>query len=391
MPITRQAVILVGGLGTRLGSLTNNTPKPLLKVGEFAFLSYLIDTLARHGFNDILLLAGFQGDAVSAFAESRSRSGLGVRCVVENMPLGTGGALRNARNYLADDFILLNGDTLFDINLNDLAVPPLLDAFARMALRRVGETSRFGRIVLVCENVVAMQEKGIDGEGLINGGIYFLAKACLDFLPIGTSSLEKDLFPRLIADRRIHGREYTGFFLDIGVPDDFETAQVSIPKNQIRSAVFLDRDGVLNENTNYVSRPEEVIWIEGAKEGVKKLNDAGYYVFVITNQAGVARGYYDEVQVQILHEWMQEELREAGAHVDKFYYCPHHPEFTGICDCRKPKPGMIIQAIGEWPININGSFLIGDQKSDVAAAHNFGIPGYIFSSGNLSDFISKII
>ena len=140
MPITRQAVILVGGLGTRLGSLTNNTPKPLLKVGEFAFLSYLIDTLARHGFNDILLLAGFQGDAVSAFAESRSRSGLGVRCVVENMPLGTGGALRNARNYLADDFILLNGDTLFDINLNDLAVPPLLDAFARMALRRVGET-----------------------------------------------------------------------------------------------------------------------------------------------------------------------------------------------------------------------------------------------------------
>lgn len=391
MPITRQAVILVGGRGTRLGALTKNTPKPLLKVGGFFFLSYLIDTLARQGFNDILLLAGFQGDAVTAFAESRSRVDLCVRCVVEDMPLGTGGALRNACDYLADDFILLNGDTLFDINLNDLAVPPLRHAFARLALRRVGDTSRFGRIVLVCKNVAAMQEKGIDGEGLINGGIYFLAKACLDFLPKGTSSLEKDLFPRLIADRRIHGREYTGSFLDIGVPEDFEAAQVLIPKSQIRSAVFLDRDGVLKENTNYVLRLDEVLWIAGAKKAVKKLNDAGYYVFVITNQAGVARGYLDEAQVKMLHEGMQQELREVGAHVDAFYYCPHHPEFSGICECRKSNPGMIIRALDEWHIKIEGSFLISGEMSAVTAAHNSGIPGYIFTSGNLSDYLSTLI
>lgn len=390
MHSTRQAVILVGGRGTRLGALTDATPKPLLAVADRPFLGYVVDALVRQGFDDVLLLAGYQAGAVLEFARLGSRPGVSVRCVVEDEPLGTGGALRHAQAHLAEQFVLLNGDTLFDINLNDLAVPPLGAALARLALRRVPDTARYGRVVLEGDTVRAMQEKGVTGEGLINGGIYFLAKAGIAMLPPGVSSLEKDLFPRLIADGRMEGREYAGFFLDIGIPADYAAAQTSVPASLRRPAVFLDRDGVLNEDANYVSLPEEVRWVEGAKAAVKRLNDAGYYVFVVTNQAGVARGYYGTDRVLALHAWMQQELRVAGAHVDAFYFCPHHPEYTGPCDCRKPEPGMILQAMKEWPIVKERSFLIGDKEWDVKAAKRAGIGGFLFAGGSLLDAVAAV-
>jgi len=391
MPVTNQAVILVGGRGTRLGSLTDAIPKPLLDVGGRPFLSYIIDTLARQGFNDILLLAGYQAECVIDFAIHSCRSGLLVRCIVEESPLGTGGALSHAQDYLAQYFLLLNGDTLFDINLNDLAVLALEVALARVALRRVPDTSRYGRVVLAGAKVAAMQEKGISGEGLINGGIYFLAKACIKLLPQGVSSLENDLFPLLITSKRLEGREYAGFFLDIGIVNDFEGSQISVPSNLVRPAVFLYRDGVLNEDADYVSLPERVRWIEGAKEAVKQLNDAGYYVFVVTNQSGVGRGYYDVERVKSLHAWIQQELRADGAHIDAFYFCPHHPDFTGTCDCRKPEPGMLLAVMKDWPIVMSGSFLIGDKECDILSAINAGIPGYVFNGGNLCDFVRSLM
>jgi D-glycero-D-manno-heptose 1,7-bisphosphate phosphatase len=373
-----------------LGALTESLPKPLLSVGGRPFLSFLIDALARQGFNDILLLAGYQGPLVAEFAQHYTRPNLSVRCLVEDEPLGTGGALRHAESYLADQFVLLNGDTVFDINLNDLVTPPLDKAVARIALRRVSDTSRFGRVVLDCDKVLAMREKGFSGEGLINGGIYFLARAAMELQPAGGSSLERDLFPRLIAVGHLEGREYSGFFLDIGIPADFEAAQSLVPANLRRPAVFLDRDGVLNEDANYVSLPEEFRWIEGAKAAVKQLNDAGYYVFVVTNQAGVARGYCDLDRVNALHGWMQEELRSVGAHVDAFYLCPHHPDFTGPCDCRKPEPGMIFQAMAEWPIIKERSFLIGDKVWDLESAERAGIKGFLYSGGSLRDTLKFI-
>jgi len=391
MQITRQAVVLVGGRGTRLGVLTDVTPKPLLDVDGRPFLGYVIDSLARQGFDDVLLLAGYQADSVIEFAAYSSRPGLNVRCIIEDTPLGTGGALYHARASLDEHFLLINGDTLFDINLNELAMQLPDGALARLALRRVPDTSRFGRVMLDGEKVTAMQEKGIGGDGLINGGVYFLAKACIDRLPSGVSSIEKDLFPQLIADQHLEGREYAGFFLDIGIPTDFEAAQTSVPNSLVRPAVFLDRDGVLNEDANYVSLPEQVRWIKGAKAAIKTLNDAGYYVFVVTNQAGVARGYYDADRVIALHKWMQQELRVAGAHVDAFYFCPHHPDFSGSCTCRKPEPGMILMAMEEWPIVRERSFLVGDKAGDVVAANRAGIAGHLFDNGDLSDLVRSLI
>jgi len=355
------------------------------------FLSYLVDSLARQGFDKVLLLAGYQANIVQEFANNPSyRQDISLRCVVEGEQLGTGGALLHAQRYLDEQFVLLNGDTLFDINLNDLVTPPLQTALARIALRRVSDTARFGRVILDGGYIVTMQEKGISGDGLINGGIYYLTKPAIGLLPAGVSSLEQDLFPKLIAEGRLEGREYAGFFLDIGIPADFEAAQTSVPGSLRRPAVFLDRDGVLNEDVNYVSMPEEIRWIDGAKAAVKRLNDQGYYVFVVTNQAGIARGYYDAHRVNSLHAWMQQELRAVGAHIDAFYICPHHPDFNGACNCRKPEPGMILQAMNEWPILKKRCFLIGDKTWDVEAAERAGIRGYLFAGGNLNEMLTAV-
>lgn len=160
----------------------------------------------------------------------------------------------------------------------------------------------------------------------------------------------------------------------------------------MRPAVFLDRDGVLNVDKGYLYRSEDFEWIPGAIAAVKRLNDLGYLVFVVTNQSGVARGYYGEEDVAKLHEWINGELGKRGARIDKFYYCPHYTEgkalqYVTACQCRKPLPGLILAAFAEWDIDKARSFLIGDKDSDVAAATAAGIEGYKFTAGDLAEFL----
>lgn len=153
----------------------------------------------------------------------------------------------------------------------------------------------------------------------------------------------------------------------------------------LKPAAFLDRDGVLNVDRDYVHRIDQVEWIAGAAEAIKLLNDAGYLVIVVTNQSGVARGYYDEAAIGILHAHMQTWLAARGAHIDAFYYCPHHPQgtverFAIRCTCRKPGIGMLEQAAADWPIDRARSFMIGDKDIDIAAATAFGIRGARFDA-----------
>jgi D-glycero-D-manno-heptose 1,7-bisphosphate phosphatase len=159
-----------------------------------------------------------------------------------------------------------------------------------------------------------------------------------------------------------------------------------------RPAVFLDRDGVLNVDKGYVHAPHQVEWVEGAKEAVKLLNDAGYYVFVITNQAGVAKGLYEEPAIETLHAWMANELAKVGASIDDWRYCPFHPEgqvaaYRAAHPWRKPEPGMILDLFDHWPIERDGSFLVGDRLSDIEAAEAAGLPGWLFEGGDLLAFM----
>lgn len=165
-----------------------------------------------------------------------------------------------------------------------------------------------------------------------------------------------------------------------------------------RPAAFLDRDGVLNVDHGYVHRIETLEWVAGAPEAVRLLNDAGYAVIVITNQAGVARGYFDETAVQRFNAHLKDALAAQGARIDAIYYCPHHPqgvvkEFAIACRCRKPMPGMLEQAAADWPLDLTKSFLIGDKDSDIEAAHAFNIRGIKFDpkSQSLVDVVKRAI
>lgn len=164
----------------------------------------------------------------------------------------------------------------------------------------------------------------------------------------------------------------------------------------MRKVLFLDRDGVINKDVSYLYKIADLQWVDGAKEALKLAHDSGYELIVVTNQSGVARGYYKETDVQILHDYMGNELFKAGAPILHFYYCPHHKDgaverYAVDCNCRKPKPGMILQAIKDFDVDVEHSFLIGDSQRDVEAAEAAGVKGYLFTESNLLDFMKKIL
>jgi histidinol-phosphate phosphatase family protein len=395
----KQAVFLVGGKGTRLGARTATTPKPLIELAPgMRFLDVLLQQAARHGFADIILLAGHLGEQVEALYQGRRVHDATVTVIREPGPAGTGGALLGAADRLDHWFLTANGDSLFELNLRALAANPSTEFVGRLALRTAPDGSHHGSVETVGDRILAFHEKAVNrtGSTLISGGVYLLSRAILDFIR-PPCSIETDVFPSLAGAGRLRGTVFGGYFLDIGLPDTLARAVREIPARQSRPAVFLDRDGVLNTDSGHVHRPEDLAWLPGAREAVLSLNEAGCYVFVVTNQSGVARGFYGEAQVDAFHDRMQDELAEIGAHVDAFYHCPFHAdaaiEAYRVPDHfdRKPNPGMILRALREWPVDVTRSFLIGDRETDILAARRANLPGYLFAGGDLRATVQQAL
>ena len=324
----RQAVILVGGLGTRLGERTKTTPKPMLPVGGRPFLDVLIDEIARYdAFNEILLLAGHKAESILARYDGTVRGRARLAVSLEQAPLGTAGALVHATGLLQERFLLLNGDSFFDFNILDLAARANA-GLVHMALRADVVGDRFGRVVLDGDQVRAFIAPGQGATGPVNAGVYVVERGILARVGGLPASLEQDVFPALAAAGAMTGTSYRGYFIDIGIPEDFARADVELTGQLRRPAVFFDRDGVLNHDSGYTFEAGKLQWIEGAREAVKAVNDAGCFAFVVTNQSGVARGFYEESHVHALHRWMADEMATIGAHIDAFEYCPDHPDGT---------------------------------------------------------------
>lgn len=391
----------MGGLGTRLGAITEATPKPLVTVGDRPFLGWLLRELCRFGVEEVVLLTGHLSDrvreGVAGIAAALPRP---LRLVFSDEPIraGTGGALHFARHLLDERFLLCNGDSWFDCNLAAVLAEAARDApqvVGRMVVRRVDDASRYGVVALAGDVVTGFAERGGPAGGAINTGIYLLDRRVLELVR-PECSLEREVLPRLAQAGGLRASVARGHFIDIGIPEDLARAGVEIPRVLHRPALFLDRDGTLNLDHGWVGSRDRFDWIDGAREAVAAATAAGYHVFVVTNQAGVARGLYDEAAVDTLHRWMADELRRAGGTVDDIRYCPHHPTIgpaapPGRADWRKPGPGMIRDLIGRWEVNASTSLMVGDRDTDIAAAAAAGIAGHLFAGGDLHRFIAPLL
>ncbi|MEZ5571747.1 MAG: HAD-IIIA family hydrolase [Halioglobus sp.] len=387
MGIVKQAAILIGGKGTRLGEAVRDTPKPLLEVCGRPFVEHIMVNLRRFGFEDFILLAGYQANVVQeryssdcSFAQELQAK---ITVVVEPSALGTGGALKYASKLFESEFLLLNGDSIFDFNYLDLSNCSYPDEaenwLCRIALLPVQDATRYGFVELQGARINAFREKpSVPESGLINSGVYWMKSELLNYIQDTPCSLEQQIFPQLAREGRLTGRSYRGFFIDIGIPEDLHRARTHLTHDLRKPAAFLDRDGTLNHDDGYTHKIEEFHWTDGAKAAIKKLNDAGYLVFIVTNQAGIARGYYDASTVELLHDWMQKDLAREGAHIDDIRYCPHHPEgklpeLSIHCECRKPNTGMLRSLIEQWQPEISRSFMLGDSDKDAEAGAAVGI------------------
>lgn len=396
-PSIRQVAILAGGLGTRLGNLTAHTPKPVLEVGGKPFLYWLMRELSRYGTEEFVLLTGYHAEvvqrAVELFVTSLPRA-VTVRYSVEPRPSGTGGALFHAASSLDGRFVLCNGDSMYD----DLA--PVFgsagDGIGHMLLHPLEDASRYGVAQFAGGHVRGFSARPAGGTpGLINAGVYAFDRRILDYLQ-PSCSLEQDVLPRLAAEGVLTGAIGHGWFIDIGVPEDLSRARREIGARLRRPAAFLDRDGVLNVDHGHVGTRERFEWIPGALDAIRLLTELGRHVFVVTNQSGVARGFYDEAAVRSLLAWMADEAGRNGGTIDDARYCPHHPgagsaPYRQACACRKPEPGMLLDLIRAWDVRSEGSFMIGDKELDLAAARAAGVPGYLFGGGDLAAFVRDVV
>lgn len=385
----KQAVILVGGKGARLGALAGERPKPFVEVGGKPFIDHLIIHAKCQGVERVLLLAGHAAEWIEENYQC-SVADVEVELCVEAEPMGTAGALLAAGGKLDDVFFLLNGDSI--LNGSWSALFPLLTDGVEVALgtRAVADIGRYGRVVTESTKVTNFAEKSGSGPGDINAGIYLVRRNSILPMLDGPASMEEDILPKLVKTGQVQAATIAGYFIDIGLPETLETARNDLVENLRRPAVFFDRDGTLVEDEGYTHKVEDLVWKPGAIASVRALNGLGYAVFIVTNQAGIARGYYGEAEMQKFHAAMQRELARAGARIDGFYHCPHHPEgkvpeLTKVCGCRKPATGMLDRAFNEHLLDQSSSVLIGDNEGDIGCGEAYGIRAFHYTGGSLVD------
>ena len=377
-----EAVVLAGGMGTRLRSAVPDLPKCMAPVAGRPFLAWLLDDLENAGFDHIILSLGYRHEDIENWVTSRDNRAR-IDCVVEAEPLGTGGGVRLALQQAEEsDVFVLNGDTWFGVDYPAMAqFHRQQGTLATLALKPMRDFDRYGE---VCCNpagrISAFKEKQACAQGLINGGIYLLQREALAECP-ERFSLERDFFEPLARQEKLSGFRSEGYFIDIGIPADYARAQQDFASGAFNpypfDALLLDRDGVINvlRPADYVKTIGEFVFCEGALEALRIVNPLFRRIVIVTNQRGVGRGLMTRDDLEEIHRWMLARIREAGGRIDQIYVCTATDESDPR---RKPNPGMALEVRADYPdVNFNRSWFVGDSASDLAFARRAGIPAFL--------------
>jgi len=374
------AIVLAGGFGTRIQSVISDVPKPMAPVCGKPFLHYILQSLVRQNIDRIILAVGYKHEVILKHFGYKFQSAELIYSI-ENEPLGTGGGIRKAIELtVGKQVLIINGDTYFDLPLEELMSFHANGQYdLTMCLKPMKHFERYGTVTVDQNRVKGMKEKQPCDTGLINGGVYLINREIIEKFTVGDKfSFEKDFLEEEVWHLKFGAYISDKYFIDIGIPEDYEKAQMDF-KLKNNKALFLDRDGVINKEKNYVFKIEDFEFIDGIFDFCEYFRKKGYLIFVITNQAGIARGFYSHEDFSALTDWMVAQFAQRNIYISRVYYCPHHPDITGPCDCRKPNPGMILQAANEFDLNLSESILVGDCSHDLKAGENAGIlKNYLF-------------
>ena len=432
-----KVVIMAGGKGTRIASIKSDVPKPMIEICGKPILLWQIENLKACGLTDITLVTGYLGEVIHNYFMDGSNFGVHISYYEEDHPLGTAGAL--FKMNLQDDFLLMCGDVIVDVDFNRF-IQFHHEHHAWASLMSHPNGHPYDSSLLVTE-ILPPQEKGglpIDTHRVmkwmnkederlyyknrVNAGIEIISPELLhetmkSYIPRHPETpdkidLDRDVLKPNIASGRIFAYDTSEYIKDMGTPDRYYEAEKDILSGKVKArnlsqkqkAIFLDRDGTINKYVGFLTKPEEFDLLPGVAEAIRQINHSGYLCIVVSNQPVIARGDCTFEQLQEIHDKMETLLGQEGAFVDAIYYCPHHPDkgFEGErpaykidCNCRKPKPGLLLQAAKDWNIDLSQSYMIGDSERDVEAGNAAGCKQSFFIKTNepnaLLSIVNKII
>ena len=393
-----KVVIIAGGQGTRIASVNSEIPKAMIPVAGKPVLEYEVELAKRYGFTDFLFITGHLGSIISDHFGDGSKWGVNIEYYQEEKPLGTAGALGLLKDRLTEDFFVLYGDTITDFDMQAmLAYHKSKSADATLFVHPNDHPYDSDIVSLDANNQVTAfchkpHPEAFVSHNVVNAALFIFTPKILEMIPIGRKShIEKDVLPACIAaGMNLFGYKSFEYIKDMGTPDRYHAVEEDVLSGKVagmnrrfkRKAVFLDRDGVLNKEVNLLNRPEQIELIPGAAEAVKLINKSGYMAVVVTNQPVIARNLCSLEELDTIHATLETLLGREGAYLNAIYFCPHHPDqgypeenpaYKIVCDCRKPKPGMLLKAAEDWNIDLAESYMIGDSDRDVQAGTAAGV------------------
>ena len=389
------AVIMAGGKGTRIREINSEVPKPMISLLGKPILQYEIETLEKQGVIDIVLVIGYLGEQIVSYFGDGSRFGVHIRYIEEKDPLGTAGSLFYLKDKVSDDFLLLNGDNIFDVDINRFFNSHKKNNCLATILTHPNNHP-FDSSVIVADKKglvtrwMTKEEPRSWYRNRVNAGLHFInSKLLNEFVEPKKTDLDRDVLKPLISDKQLFVYDSPEYIKDMGTPDRYyqviEDLKNKKPekRNLIykQKAILLDRDGTINKYVGFLKNIDDFELLPGVSEAIKLINQSNYLAIVVTNQPVVARGDVTFEQLDEIHNKMETLLGNDGAYLDGLYFCPHHPDkgFKGEvpelkidCECRKPKPGMLLKAAKDFNIDLTESWIVGDDKNDIQCGQNAG-------------------